>query len=144
MYAYGSNGNFVLNFIHSNPMDQLNDEAGSAFGQICRQAESGHACWFAADLEDSDPFSLARILLGISYGELSIVQKLAGVTKVDRKGSIERVNREAKRQMPSIELAGTHRPNRIQIAPGSQRSCRVYASFHRGVQKCKKRRVPII
>jgi hypothetical protein len=79
--------------MHNNPMNQLNDEAVSAFGQICKQAESGPACWFSIDLGAIDPFSLARIL-GKSYGELSIVLKLAGVTKVDRNG-VERVNKKA-------------------------------------------------
>jgi hypothetical protein len=66
VYPYESNESFVLVFMHNNPMNQLNDEAVSAFGQICKQAESGPACWFSIDLGAIDPFSLARIL-GKSY-----------------------------------------------------------------------------
>jgi hypothetical protein len=93
VYPYESNGSFVLVFMHNNPMNQLNDEAVPAFGQICKQAESGPACWFSIDLVAIDPFRLARIL-GKSSGELSIVLKLAGVAKVDRNG-VERVNKKA-------------------------------------------------
>jgi hypothetical protein len=78
--------------MHNNPTNQLNDEAVSAFRQICKQAESGPACCFSIDLEVIDPFSLARIL-GKGYGELSIVLKLAGVTKVARNG-VECVNKK--------------------------------------------------
>jgi hypothetical protein len=77
-------------------MKQLNvveaSEAASALGQICRQAESGPACWFAVDLEASNPFSLAK-LLGVNNEELATILKLAGVTKVCRNG-VQRINKE--------------------------------------------------
>jgi hypothetical protein len=73
---------FCSRFRPQEGMKQLSPEAASVFGQICRQAKSGPACWFATDLEATDHFSLAR-LLGVSKDELSGVLKLAGVIKVD-------------------------------------------------------------
>jgi hypothetical protein len=120
---------FVLDFVHSNPLNQLYPEATSAFGQVCRQAKSRPACWFATDLEASDHFSLAKVL-GVSNGKLSIILKLAGVTEVDRKG-VECVNKECLKEIFVNAMLTKSRwmlqryqlPNKTNILIVPDRSC---------------------